>query len=71
MNTVVNPMTIDAGISTNPAAGVTATSPATAPVIAPSTEGFPVLIMSISTHVIIATAAAVFVVCALLLVVIG
>ena len=51
-------MKIAAGTSTNPAAGVMATRPATAPVMAPKTVGFPILYVSIKIHVIIATAAA-------------
>ena len=53
-------MTIEPERGTKPAAGVIATRPATAPVIAPNTVGFPTLITSIMTHTIIATAAAVF-----------
>src|ERR1700722_18297979 len=48
-----------AGIgSTNPDAGVMATSPATAPEIAPSTLGFPVRIHSTTTQPNVAAAAA-------------
>src|SRR4051794_15373853 len=43
---------------TKPAAGVITTSPATAPEIAPSTVGFPVLIHSMNAHAIAAVAAA-------------
>src|SRR5215469_5995762 len=53
----INPM-ISAGIgATNPAAGVIATSPATAPEIAPSTLGFPLRIHSAALQPIAAAAA--------------
>src|SRR5262249_53016069 len=47
---------------TNPAAGVTATSPATAPDAAPSTVGFPRELHSVNIHPSAAAADAVFVV---------
>jgi hypothetical protein len=43
---------------TNPLAGVMTTNPATAPEIAPSTVGLPVLIHSITSHPSVAAAAA-------------
>src|SRR6186997_1670939 len=55
-------MSTDAAGVTYPAAGVIATSPATAPIAAPSTEGVPRCSQEIVTHVIAAIAAAVFVV---------
>src|ERR1700757_4668830 len=54
----ITPMTI-AGIGpTNPAAGVIATSPATAPEIAPRALGLPLRIHSAALHPITAAAAA-------------
>src|ERR1700690_1983202 len=44
------PITIDPPGSTNPDAGVIATSPATAPDAAPSTEGLPLAIHSANTQ---------------------
>ena len=40
----------DAHIGTNPAPGVIATNPTTAPVAAPNTVGFPWSLFSISIH---------------------
>src|ERR671937_1177875 len=54
-------MMIDAGTSTNPEAGVIATSPATAPIVAPSADGCPRWIQDIVMKVSAAIAAAVFV----------
>ncbi len=51
---------IAAGTSTNPAAGVIATRPATPPVIAPNIVGLPTLTISINTQVMSAVAAAIF-----------
>src|SRR6266508_4811377 len=55
-------MRIEAAGVTNPAAGVIATSPATAPIAAPSTEGVPRCNQLIVTQVRAAMAAAVLVV---------
>ena len=55
-------MIIDAHIETNPAPGVIATNPTTAPVAAPSIVGFPCAIFSISIQESIAVAADVLVV---------
>ena len=54
-------MTIAATGPTNPAAGVIATSPATAPVTTPNIVGFPFHSQSISAQLRPAAAAAVFV----------
>src|SRR5512134_4077298 len=56
------PITIEARGVTKPAAGVTATSPATAPDAAPSTVGFPRELHSVNIQPSAAAAAAVFVV---------
>src|ERR671919_495320 len=55
-------MRIEAAGVTNPAAGVIATRPATAPIAAPSTEGVPLCSQLIVTQVRAAIAAAVLVV---------
>src|SRR5688500_16929238 len=55
------PMTIDAIGPTKPAAGVMATSPATAPEAAPSTVGLPRIIHSVNIHPSAAAAAPVLV----------
>src|SRR5436189_5653048 len=55
------PMTSDELILTNPAAGVIATNPATAPVTTPRIVAFPCFHHSINPHVRPAVAAAVFV----------
>src|SRR5918995_3094809 len=55
-------MRTDAAGVTNPAAGVMATSPATAPTAAPSTEGVPLCSQLMVTQVMAAIAAAVLVV---------
>ena len=52
---------IEAGTSTNPEAGVIATSPATAPIVAPSADGCPRWIQDMVMNVSAAIAAAVFV----------
>src|SRR5687768_14783981 len=54
-------MTIDAGTSTKPAAGVIATSPAIAPIAAPRTLGAPLCSQLTVIQVRAAMAAAVFV----------
>src|SRR5262245_57110880 len=56
------PITMDAMGVTNPAAGVIATSPATAPDAAPSTVGLPRELHSVSIQASAAAAVAVFVV---------
>src|SRR5574341_1875102 len=56
-----SPMRIAADTSTYPAAGVIATSPATAPTAAPRTLGAPLWIQLTVIHVSAAMAAAVFV----------
>src|SRR5262245_7522632 len=62
MTPATAPITIDAIGVTKPAAGVTATSPATAPEAAPSTVGLPRELHSVSIHASAAAAVAVFVV---------
>ena len=57
---MIKPITIAAGTSTNPAAGVIATKPATPPVIAPNIVGLPILNTSIIIQVTKAVAAAIF-----------
>src|SRR5690349_4769772 len=52
------PMMIEAPGSTKPDAGVIATRPATAPEIAPSTEGLPLAIHSANSHASAAAAVA-------------
>src|SRR5262245_800256 len=56
------PITIEAIGVTNPAAGVTATRPATAPEAAPSTVGLPRELHSVNIHASAAAAVAVLVV---------
>src|SRR5660397_86057 len=60
-NDVTKPITIAAGILTNPAAGVIATSPATIPVAAPNIVTLPNRRYSISIHASMAAAAEVLV----------
>ena len=48
MGLTISPMTIAAQGSTNPAAGVMATSPATRPVAAPTSVHFPTVMRSVS-----------------------
>src|SRR5579864_7170161 len=53
------PMTIEPPGNTKPEAGVIATSPATAPDAAPSTDGFPLAIHSANIHPSAAAAVAI------------
>src|SRR5215470_6609960 len=62
MTPATAPITIDAIGVTKPAAGVMATSPATAPDAAPSTVGLPRELHSVNIHASAAAAVAVFVV---------